>query len=191
MRLFSTTDDQSELDNAAAGRISREREPSWIYTEVGPSIQSADGTTEHSPVIRTTNLRAPKPNPENFRLIVDRITPEIERNWEVKKDAARSCIPEFTEVTQAERDLQLPVSAALMLKGGVHNGIAVCAYLARHPVEAERLRNLDETNPRGVQARIRELSAEITVNEAAGLDKASYRDFARIRNKQARERFRG
>jgi hypothetical protein len=83
--------------------------------------------------------------------MVDRITPEVEHNWEVQKDAARSCIPEFAEVTQAERDLQLPVSAALMLKGGVHNGIAVAAYIAKHPAEAERLRNLDETNTRGVQ----------------------------------------
>jgi hypothetical protein len=186
MTLASTTDGQHELDNAAAGRVPREREPSWTYTEVGPSIQSADGTTEHSEPLVRTNLRAPKPSQE--QPLVTRVTAEADRNFQIQLAAARSTIPDFTEVTQAEGALKIPVAAAVVMKADLHNGAAVAYYLAKHPAEVERL---DKLTPRAQQRRMYEISAELATSEAAGLDRAPYRDYARIRNRQSRENFRG
>jgi hypothetical protein len=187
-RIASTTDDQQALNNAAAGRVSRQQEPDWIYTEVGPSIQSADGSLEHSEPFVRTNLRTPKPSPDDFRGMVTHVSAEADRNFQIQLAAARSTIPDFEEVTKAEGQLQIPVAAAVVMKADLHNGAAVAYFLSKHPAEVERLQGL---SPRAQQSRMYELSAEIATNEAAGLDKASYRDFARVRNRQSRENYRG
>jgi hypothetical protein len=188
MKLASTTDEQYQLDQAAAGRVSRERTPDWTYTEVGPSVQSADGTTEHSEPFVRTNLRPSKPIPDDGRGLVTYVSEEADRNFQIQVAAARSTIADFDDAVSAEGNLQIPIAAAVVLKSDLHNGASVAYFLSKHPAEVERLQGL---SPRRQQARMYELSAEIATNESAGPDKASYRDFARIRNKQSRENFRG
>ncbi|MGC2768762.1 MAG: hypothetical protein WB607_24880 [Candidatus Acidiferrum sp.] len=188
--------ENTHLDNAVSGRRARSSEPDFIYTQVGESVQSEDGTIEHSePVVHAfrngVSLEPRKLDSSNFDCPVNRVTPEAARNFEIQCQAARATIPDFDEITKAEGQLQLPVAAAAMIAGGLHNGAAVAYYLAKHPAEAERINILNETNPRGVQARMMELSAALATDENAGIDRKSYRDFARIRNRQARENFRG
>jgi hypothetical protein len=187
MKLTSTSDSQQELDNAAAGRVSRERTPEWTYTEIGPGVRSEDGTIEHGEPFVRTNLRPSRPIPDDGRGMVTHVSAESDRNFQIQLAAARSTIPDFAEVTQAEGGLQIPVAAAVVMKADLHNGPAVAYYLAKHPAEVERLQEL---SPRAQQARMYELSAEIATDENAGLDRKSHREFARVRNRQAREHFR-
>jgi hypothetical protein len=195
MKLTSTTDSQRELDNAVSGRRAWSSEPDFIYTTVGESVQSEDGTIEHSEpevhAYRNGVSVEKKPDPANFNCPVERVTPEAARNFEIQCQAARATIPDFDEITKAEGQMQLPVTAAKMIAGGLHNGATVAYYLAKHPAEVERINTLNETNPRAVQARMMELSAALATDETTGIDRKSYSEYSRIRNRQARENFRG
>jgi hypothetical protein len=191
MKIASTSDSQLEVNNAVSGRRPWSSEPDFIFTQVGESVQSEDGTIEHSePEVRAFRNGVSverNPDPANFNCPVTRVTGEAARNFEIQCQAARATIPDFDEITKAEGQMQLPIAAARMIAGGLHNGATVAYYLAKHPAEVERINSLNQTNPRGVQARMMELSAALATDENMGIDRKSYRDFARIRNRQARE----
>jgi hypothetical protein len=195
MKIASTTDSQNELNNAVSGRRPWAAEPDCIYTSVGASVQSEDGTIEHSEpevhAFRNGVSVERKLDPGNFNCPVTRVTPEAARNFEIQCQAARATIPDFDEITKAEGQMELPVTAATMIAGNLHNGAAVAYYLAKHPAEVARINTLNRTNPRAVQARMMELSAALATDESTGIDRKSYGEYSRIRNRQARENFRG
>ena len=156
MKLTSTSDSQQELDNAVSGRRPRSSEPDFIHHgRVGPKRRRHHRTfgAGNSRVSNGVSVER-KPDPANFNCPVTRVTPEAARNFEIQCQAARATIPDFDEITKAEGQMKLPITAAKMIAGGLHNGATVAYYLAKHPAEVERINTLNRTNPRAVHESI-------------------------------------
>jgi len=190
LHLSSSTETQAQLDATARGQRSTSRQPTLVYTEVGPSLQAADGSIEHGEPVVYTDVRPSKPDPANQRHILAGMSPAEYaakvRQWQdVLLPAARAADPEFDEAIRAG-DQQLDTAAREVIVAGTFNGPLVLKWLAERPAEVERINLLAKTNPAKAQQRIIEISADIATNTAANLDKADYKSFRRERLKQIR-----
>src|SRR5713101_1587151 len=73
--LATTTDTQRQVNDAAADRSRRDREATFVYTQVGPSIVEQDGSIEHSePVIKSDGPKQADPA-ERLENMVVPLTP--------------------------------------------------------------------------------------------------------------------
>jgi hypothetical protein len=186
MKIASTTDNQANLDAAAAGRVHRDREPSFIFTEVGPSLTLPDGTIEHGKPRITTDLRSPKPDPAEF---VDAVGPLTNAqaaaaltSYDSQLAATRSAYPDFDEV-MSQTSENIPIAAQRFIVARLFNGPLVARYLAKHPAECEALNGM---TTRAAQRRVEEISAQIATDPAFGMDKEDYQTFRRKRQEQIR-----
>jgi hypothetical protein len=185
--LATTTDTQRQVNDAAADRSRREREATYVYTQVGPGIVEQDGSIEHSePIVKTDG---PKPDDPGERLenMDVPLSPQqlAQQNvgYQIQLLAARAAIPDFDEVIgQAE----LIPDTALRIIRGLPNGALVGYYLGKHRTECARLRGM---TAKQAQQRVTEISAALVTNPAGtALDVAPYPVYRRLRNEQIRSR---
>src|SRR6266568_4382561 len=173
--LHLSTNTQQELDDADV-----------VYTEVGRSIVTPDGSIEHGePRIYTD--RKPKPDPAGQRYLLADLTPEeyaqrVRQFRDVLQPAMRAIDPNYDETIDAS-STPLDNLAGRIVLAGTHNGPLVLKWLAQRPAEIERINRLAETNPARAQQKIIQLSAALATREDANLDKADFATFKRVRAK--------
>jgi hypothetical protein len=192
VKLSSTTETQAALDDAAEGRGRREPESTYTFTSVGPSLVLPDGGTEHGEIQVKSDRPPAKAKPMDGLDLVGSVSAAqgaaIEAVYESAALAAKAAYPDFEE-TLAQTAEQIPVAVIRFIKAALPNGPLVARYLAGHPVECERLRDMVS---RGfitqAQRHCESLSDKLAVDASFGMDADDYRTFRMKRNYQIRSR---
>jgi hypothetical protein len=154
VRIASTTDSQSSVNDAAGGFIPERNESETVYTEIAPSTPEADGGTEHNEakvwvdgvrVCRSFGDDVPPPPGEN-------------PDYVAGLNAARQVLDDFDQVL--DESVPIPAIAVEAIRACA-NGPLVAYYFGKHRSEIDGLWNLTDGQ---VRRRIVDLSQRIALN---------------------------